>query len=139
MVVRLATKPDGSAELVIKVAANERFPATIIARREQVISKSQVDRLLVLVNEAHFWDMPAWEFLTTAGPTAADGRKRKRHPGIAMVMGGVDWLFEGAQANKYHVVRRKGLNDPTRIPFARLTSYLFRDLAGLEVPNVASQ
>ena len=139
MVVRLATKPDGSGKLVVKVAANERFPATLTASREESIPKPQVDRFLLLVKEADFWEMPVWVFLTPVRPASADGRKREPQPGTTTIaiMGGVVWLFEGARGSGYHVVMRKGLNEPSPVAFARLTSYLFRDLAGLEIPKVA--
>ena len=141
LIVRLEIRPDGTGELAAKAEKSMWQPGTLSVNRTAEVSKPEVDKFLMLVEQANFWSIPTDEFFVEnqrrAAETAATGRRRA----LVREMGGVDWDLEGATGAGYHLVSRKfpdpgGGKNWEKGPYAKLTLYLFRDLAKLEVPPI---
>lgn len=117
-VVRLEMGNDGSGALIIKEALSQEYSATLVLNRATKLTKPEVSKFHELLQRAHFWSMPTESWAET-------------YPQIEVTMDGVVWVLEGADGRRYHVVTR---TSPRPGPYASLTSYLFRDLAGLKIP-----
>lgn len=117
-VVRLEMGNDGAGTLVVKEALSQKYSASLVLNRTKKLTKAEVSGFLELLQRARFWSMPTTPWAET-------------YPRIEMTMDGIVWLLEGADGKRYHVVTR---TSPKPGPYASLTSYLFRDLAGLTIP-----
>ena len=117
-VVRLAIRPDGTGTLVAKSAKSQDDAGALTLDRTEEIPKTEAALFLELVGKAAFWSMPPLEVYSK------DPRV------IVKVMGGVEWVLEGAQNEQYHIVTR---TSPQPGPYTDMTSYLFRKLARLNV------
>jgi len=140
LVVRLSVSADGTSELAAKEQGGWKDPKALAIDRSQIVQRSATERFLRLVDEANFWSLPTNQFdaqIKQPRSASSRGRRMKSGPGLE---GGVEWVLEGMRAGSYHVASRKsGLNGGARSdlrPYLELTSYLFRDLAHLEIPEL---
>jgi hypothetical protein len=134
--VRLIIMHDGSGYLVAKAGESQKNPVTLTLDRRTKVSKDEVDEFLRYIQEAKFWSMQTNQFYTkeqTAALRTPSSQRPTagRRKAVQKVLGGVDWLLEGVQVGNYHVVTRTSLEPG---PYASLTSFLFRNLAKLEIP-----
>jgi hypothetical protein len=131
MLVRLMIAADGTGQLAVKVGESQKNPSQLTAERENEVSKEEVARFLQLLEGANFWSLQTNQFYTREQVVRMRAERTKYPKAVMKVLGGVHWVLEGAQGENYHVVTR---TSPEPGPYANLTSYLFRNLAKLEVP-----
>jgi hypothetical protein len=84
--IRLSVNPNGTGILSSKIGQNERNGPNHIKTVTRSMSAEQVSKFLKLLEESNFWNL-----LTTDQRRGLDGN---------------DWLLEGAEPSKYHVVDR---------------------------------
>lgn len=118
-IIRLGVRSDGSGALVVKAAKSQDDAGALTLDEMKEITKPDVDIFLRLLGESGFWSMPTSEVYSN------DPRV------IVKVMDGVEWVLEGAQGGRYHVVTR---TSPKPGSYTELTSYFFRTLAKLDLP-----
>ena len=88
--VRLSVKLDGTGTLVAKVGKTETNPEVLVVDNTLAASRAQAGTFLDLLTQSDFWSAPTIE------PWA------RGH----VIMGGTDWLLEGAEEGRYHVAVR---------------------------------
>lgn len=90
--VRLDVQPDGSALLTVKVGTLESNyePGKLIENRTKRVSREQTHWFLNMIEELKFWSLP----------TNPPKEPNKVH------LDGAQWILEGVQDTKYHVVDR---------------------------------
>jgi hypothetical protein len=141
LIVGLTVKPDGTGELRAKAEKSKLQPGTLSVDRTAEVTKSEVDRLLILLEQADFWSLPTDEYFVENQRRAAQAAATGVQKVLAQTMDGVESNLEGAVGTRYHLVSRK-LSEPgpnrswENSPYGVLTLYLFRDLAKLEVPPI---
>jgi len=113
-IVRLLVSTHETSRLVAKMGKSDLEPEILVIERPVTVSPQATERFLHRVDISEFWSMQTEE--------------RSTH---RVVMGGVEWILEGADSGRYHVVVRK---EPEPGDFSALLLLLARDLAELEVP-----
>ncbi len=141
--VRLTVAPNGTGQLTTKGGESPKNAAALSLLREDKVSKGEVDRFLQLLDDANFWSMQTNQFYTKEQIAMARTTRLKRVKAAKQIYGGVYWVLEGAEGDKYHVVSRNLPVPGPPIsqdlgPYTELTSYLFRGLAKLEAPAVST-
>lgn len=119
VVVRLMIKADGTGELVAKVGKSDTHPEVLAVERAVEVSSAEADTFLRLLNEADFWSM------STIKPL-----------GPVKMMGGTDWMLEGVQEGRHHVVTRGA---PIAGPFKDLAVFLVVRLGKIDLRSLPTQ
>ena len=113
-VIRLMVKGDGSADFVVKQGQSYLHPEKVVFEKSEALSDFQVRTVLQKMERAGYWSMPTNDPITSV-----------------VVMGGVDWLIEAFDGDRYQLVVRKS---PEPGPFSELLRFLFCDLARFDLP-----
>jgi len=116
VVVRLSIGTGGTGEVVTKIGQSPGHPDVLTVNRTIEASPAAVDHFLNLLENAGFWSMP------TCKPFDI------HH----VLMGGTDYVLEGSQGNRYHVVERKDLE---LVPLNDSVVALLVTLAKVELPG----
>jgi len=111
--VTLTISPDGSGETRFCVTDIDR--QSLRADSTRAITAQQVAAFEASVKQAQFWEMSA-----------------EPPPSLVYGLGGAQWILEGVENGKYHIVDRWC---PRQIPFGKLGQDLF-DLAGADSRGV---
>lgn len=116
--VHITVHPNGTGTLTAKMAdgACSYRPGKLIANSSREVGVKQVRRLIDLVKDMGFWQMP---------PEPAP------EPGNAVNFDGAQWILEVSSHGDYHVIDRWS---PPKGPLRELGLYLARTLGGLDVP-----
>jgi len=100
--VRLVVRPGGSGWLHVHVTSGQGGyePGRTIRDRMSWMTNGKTQSLVRAFNNADFWNLPA----TNSGAPGTVG------------LDGAQWIFEGVQLGKYHVIDRwsPGPGDPVR-------------------------
>ena len=124
IVIRLDVAKDGTGNLVTKVSTGEAGfgmrNRKIIGETSRPVSRDEVQSLLTLINEKGFWTTPSY---TKTDQTGTDGS---------------EWVLEGRNGGKYHVVARWTPCDSSRSDKKDICAigrtFTF-DLAHLDIPK----
>jgi hypothetical protein len=124
IVIRVDVAKDGTGNLVTKVSTGEAGfgmrNRKIIGETSRPVSRDDVQSLLTLINEKGFWTTPSY---TKTDQTGTDGS---------------EWVLEGMNGGKYHVVARWTPCDSSRsdkkdiCAIGRMFTF---DLAHLDIPK----
>jgi hypothetical protein len=117
VVVRLSINQGGVGELISKMGESELDPGVTVLNRTTEVPQADVGKFLQLVDMAHFWTM------STEEPPSIP---------YAKVLGGTNWVLEGAEGRQYHLVMRVA---PKPGPYAELTSFFLTELAKLDLSS----
>jgi hypothetical protein len=90
VVVRLTVRPDGTGEVVSKMAQSPRFAGVLAVNRIAKLSREDVDEFLKHLGDSGFWSMAVHEPIDV------------HH----VLMGEPGWMLEGEKGGSYHVVCR---------------------------------
>jgi len=113
--IRLDLRPDGTSDLIVKVAsgAGGYNPGVLREQRAQLISKEQTAAFLKRISDLRFWDAP--------NPVKEEGGED-----------GSQWIIEGLKAGRYHVVDRWS---PSKGVVRELGMMLAFDFAKMDIPQ----
>jgi len=126
VVVRLTFEAGASGELVGKVGKSAMNPEILAVIKTSPVSPMEINSFVRLLNEANFWSMP------TVEPWDPNDRKTPQF----RVMGGTDWMLEGVQAGRHHVVTRV----PSKgTPYKDLIVFLVVRLAKIDLRALPTQ
>jgi hypothetical protein len=107
LVVRLTVNPDGTGNLIATLGTRRsRGGETTPTQQALSLTPDQVNKFLNLVREANFWSLPS------ARPEESQVR----------FADGKEWLLEGKESSKYHVVNRS--DNATEVGFSLACNYL---------------
>lgn len=114
--IRINIASDGTAEVVTKVSsgAGGYDPGRLIENQTKKLSALRVKNLLEQVKSANFWKLPTED---NNAPRGDDG---------------AEWILEGIQQGRYHVVERW---TPSKGTYHDLCWSFVSDLAGLSIPR----
>jgi len=108
--VRLILNADGTGEITSAISADGD---TEVKRTKNNVARADVEKLLLLVQQAEFWSTPRTE-------ESADERARK-----AYVLDGAWWMLEGLRSGSFYYVFRR---NPRPSPITEIGCYLAKEL-----------
>ena len=89
LIVRLEIRPDGTGEVAAKAEKSMWHPGTLSVDRTTEVSKPEVDKFLMLVEQADFWSIPTDEFFVENQRRTAEAAATGRRRALIKEMGGV--------------------------------------------------